>query len=104
MTAHFNFQEATEMIYDKESEVEGNGSEYNDSEGDNYSSDDGDHSFHSGESESSSVESIESILAESDVNRPPQATGRGQVIGGKKEKEKERASYLTCTVYSAMHS
>ena len=38
------------MIFDSESGVEGNKSEYNDSESDSYSSDNGDHS---GESEGS---------------------------------------------------
>ena len=50
------------------------------------------------------MDSIDSVLTEGDENRPPQQTGRSEVIGGKKEKGKERVPYVTHTVYSAMQS
>ena len=61
------------------SDVDGNENECNDSESDSYSSDDGDHS---GETESSSVHSINGVLAESDENRTSQGTGRSHVTVG----------------------
>ena len=67
------------MIYDSESDVESNESMCNDSETESYSSNDGDHS---GESEGSIVDSIDSTLSKGDENRPPQGTSRSHVTGG----------------------
>ena len=46
------------------------------SESHSHSSDDGDHS---GETEGSSMDSIDGALADGDENRPPQRTGRSYV-------------------------
>ena len=96
MTTSFNLQEGIEMIMTGESGVEGNESEYNDSECDSYSSDDGDNS---GESEGSSADIVDGALAEGDENRQPWGTGRSHVI----EEKKEKVSYLAYTIYFLLY-
>ena len=81
MTTCFTLQEAIDMIYENESDVDGNQSEYEDSDSDGYSSDDG--GDHSGETEGSSVDSIDGEMTEVDENRPPQGTGTSHVTGGR---------------------
>ena len=61
------------------SDVNGNQSKCNDSESDSYVSDDGDHN---GETEGSSVDSIDGTLADGDENRPPQRRGKSHITVG----------------------